>query len=260
LEFHNQHRDYDSLADTPADTYELLRGNKKFYSTVEPSERYVESWICDHSPGKVVLDYACGDGAYALLAAKSGAELAIGLDVSDVSIRNGRRAADRQGVASKTAFIQGDCEATGLPDASVDVIVCSGMLHHLDLSYAFPELRRILKPGGKIICSEALDYNPIIKWYRLRTPAMRTEWEKNHILSKKDLRFAQRFFELGEVRYWHLAAPLAGFVGNEATRDRLLSRAQRLDAVLERLPGVRLLSWMFTFELIGVADDKIDLR
>ena len=37
---------------------------------------------------------------------------------------------------------QGDCENTGLPNTCVDVILCCGMLHHLDLSYAFPEIRR----------------------------------------------------------------------------------------------------------------------
>ena len=40
---------------------------------------------------------------------------------------------------------------------------------------------------------EALDYNPLIKLYRQLTPDMRTEWEKAHILSLKDLRFAQKF-------------------------------------------------------------------
>ena len=44
--------------------------------------------------------------------------------------------------------------------------MCCGMLHHLDLSYAFPELRRILSLEGKILAIEALDYNPIIKLYR----------------------------------------------------------------------------------------------
>ena len=118
------------------------------------------------------------------------------------------------------------------------------MLHHLDLSYALPELRRILKPGGVILAVEALDYNPAIKLYRLLTPAMRTEWEKAHILSLKDIRFAKRFFDLGEVRYWHIVGYIAGkFPLFQMPLDII-------DKVLEKIPFVQLMSWMFTFELV----------
>ena len=98
-------------------------------------------------------------------------------------------------------FFQADCEDTKLPDSSIDLIICSGMLHHLDLSYVFPELRRVLKADGKILAIEALDYNPAIKLYRLITPDMRTEWEKAHILSFSDLEFAKRYFNVKNVKY-----------------------------------------------------------
>ncbi len=53
-----------------------------------------------------------------------------------------------------------------LDDNYIDAIICSGMLHHLDLSYAFLELRRILRAEGKILAAiEALNYNPAIKLY-----------------------------------------------------------------------------------------------
>jgi hypothetical protein len=120
------------------------------------------------------------------------------------------------------------------------------MLHHLDLSYAFPELRRILAPGGKILAVEALDYNPLIKLYRALTPQMRTEWEKAHILSLKDLRFAKRFFDVGEVRYWHItsiAAPHLPFLARPL---------ELLDRGLSRVPVIQLMAWIFTFELRSV--------
>ena len=97
-----------------------------------------------------------------------------------------------------------------LQDNSIDALVCCGMLHHLDLSFAFPELRRILKPGGKTLAIEALDYNPVIKFYRYLTPDMRTEWEKAHILSLKDVRFASRFFKVNRKDYWHVVGYAAG--------------------------------------------------
>jgi ubiquinone/menaquinone biosynthesis C-methylase UbiE len=197
LEFHNACRDKKEVADLPHDTYELLHGNKKYYTTVERSRLYVENWLRSHVSGKVFLDYACGNGEQAIKAAQFGSSMSIGLDISDVSVGNAQAASREAGVAERCFFVQGDCENTGLPDESVDVVLCSGMLHHLDLSYAFPELRRILKKGGVILGVEALDYNPAIKLYRTLTPQMRTDWEKNHILSFKDIRFARRFFEIG---------------------------------------------------------------
>jgi ubiquinone/menaquinone biosynthesis C-methylase UbiE len=201
-------------------------------------------------PGKVFLDYACGDGGRAIQAARAGAALAIGLDISDVSVRNAERAAAAAGVADRCRFVQGDCEDTGLPDECADVILCSGMLHHLDLSYSFPELRRILAPKGVILAVEALDHNPAIKLYRRLTPAMRTEWEKNHILSMRDIRFAERFFRVGEVRFWHLLS-IAGafFHGNQTLLAAYLKVADAIDNVALKFPLVRLLAWQFTFEL-----------
>ena len=148
LQFHNRDRDQDSVERLDKDTYEALHGNKKFYKTVQLVRQYTQNWIHTKSKDKIFLDYACGNGGNAMLAAKAGAALAIGLDISNVSVMNARRFASEQGVSTNTYFLQGDCENTGLPDECIDVCICSGMLHHLDLSYAFYELRRILKRGG----------------------------------------------------------------------------------------------------------------
>ena len=255
LEFHNKDRDKALTASLPQDTFEMLHGNKKYYLTTDLSRQYVDEWLKRETLGKVFLDYACGNGVAAISAASSGAALAIGIDISDVSVRNARLDAEARGVKDRCAFIQGDCENTGLPDNSVDTILCSGMLHHLDLSYAFPELRRVLRPGGKILCVEALDYNPLIKAYRLLTPSMRTDWEKNHILSLKDLVFAKRFFDLGEVRYWHLFSIFAAYLNRWPSLLRGAAAAGNLiDRVLMRIPLVRLMAWQFTFELVKRKD------
>jgi ubiquinone/menaquinone biosynthesis C-methylase UbiE len=145
-----------------------------------------------------------------------------------------------------TWFVQADAENTLLPDNSVDRVVCSGMLHHLDLSYAFPELRRILKPGGRILAMEALDYNPAIKLYRYITPEMRTDWEKAHILTLSDIRFARKFFTVENIKYWHIASVIAPYVRMMG----LLPALNWLDRYLTRIPFVQLMAWIFTFELV----------
>jgi ubiquinone/menaquinone biosynthesis C-methylase UbiE len=244
LAFHDEHRDRAVTDTLDQDTYEKLYGNRKYYSATQDSKNYVNSWIDREANGRVFLDYACGNGFNAIRAAKAGAELAVGIDISAVSVQNSRSDAAAAGVESGTVFLQADAEDTKLPDNCIDRIVCSGMLHHLDLSHAFPELQRILRPGGKILALEALDYNPAIKLYRHLTPGMRTEWEKSHILSLKDLAFAKRFFQIGGVHYWHISSILAPHVGP------LAESLRRLDRVLTKIPGIRLMAWIFTFELI----------
>jgi len=248
LEFHDRDRDRAKIATLDKDTFEKFYGNRKYYSATTASREYVEQWIAKEAPGRIFLDYACGNGANARIAAKAGAALALGFDISSVSVANASMDAERDGLVANTRFFQADAENTKLPNGSVDRIICSGMLHHLDLSYAFPELRRILAPGGKVLAVEALDYNPAIKLYRFLTPAMRTQWEAAHILSLKDIRFAERFFNIGEMRYWHISGIAAPHVG------WLAPVLHGIDAVLTKVPGIRLMSWIFTFELLKRED------
>jgi SAM-dependent methyltransferase len=244
LEFHDRYRDASAKQKLGGDEFDQIYGNERFYRVTEVSLAYTKDWVARNSPGKIFLDFACGDGGNSRRAAAAGAELAVGIDLSDLSVQNCRRDADSAGLADKTLYLQADCENTGFPDGSFDTIICSGVLHHMDLSFAFPELRRILAPGGRILCVEALAVNPAIQWYRNRTPEMRTEWEKNHILGPKDLSLAKRFFELGEVRYWHLSSIAAAYA------PKMLKPLNVLDSVLCKVPGVRSLSWVFTFELL----------
>ena len=249
LEFHNRDRDQSFVKEAAkdADTYERFYGNKRYYKATYRSKAFMEAWISEHARGKVFLDYACGNGANALAAAKAGAACAIGLDISDVSVQNCKGFAADAGLQN-TRFFQADAENTKLPDNSVDAIVCSGMLHHLDLSYAFAELRRILKPGGKILAVESLDYNPMIKFYRAITPDMRTDWEKAHILSLRDVDFARRFFDVVDVRYWHVV----GYLGGKF--PSLLHLVDAIDRLLEKVPYVNRMAWIFTFVMSKPAD------
>jgi SAM-dependent methyltransferase len=235
----------------PQKTNEQARGNFKWYSTTQLSAHYRNDWLAKHAPGKIVLDYACGDGGETLRAARMGASLAVGIDVSNVSIQNAAQAAAGEGLSELCVFIEGDCEDTGLPENSIDVILCCGMLHHLDLRRAYPEMHRILKPGGCVLAQEALDYNPFIKLYRMLTPQMRTEWEKEHILSLNDVRAAKNYFHVGEIRYWHLTSMFGALARGVPSVFQTVSRVfNTVDKFLLAIPGIQMLAWQFTFELV----------
>jgi hypothetical protein len=81
----------------------------------------------------------------------------------------------------------------------------------------------------------------MIKFYRAITPDMRTEWEKAHILSLRDVEFARRFFDVEDVRYWHVV----GYLGGKF--PFLLPLLDGIDQFLEKIPYVNRMAWIFTF-------------
>lgn len=69
-----------------------------------------------------------------------------------------------KGISCETADLyqpsdlQIDVQNTGLPDAVYDVIICNHVLEHVaDYQAALQELKRILRPGGILICSFPMD-------------------------------------------------------------------------------------------------------
>jgi ubiquinone/menaquinone biosynthesis C-methylase UbiE len=249
IEFHNLDRENENEIVIKKQKELDIHANKKFYTITNSSNDYINKWLLKNVKNKVFLDYACGEGLNAIKVAKMGASISIGIDISDVSIKIADELAKKNKVSDICFFLQSDCENTELPENSIDIIICSGMLHHLDLTFAFPELRRILKPGGKIICIEALSVNPLIQLYRNMTPEMRTDWEKKHILGPKSLTFAKYFFNVQEVMYWHLFVILAVPFRKTFIFKPLYFILIQFDKLFLKIPFFNRLSWQFTFVL-----------
>lgn len=252
--FHDWVRDPWLKTPDRLDEWESQHPNVKFYDTDQVSALHREDWIREQAPGRVFLDYACGRGTLALLAAAANASLAIGIDLSPVSIQICRRRAVEKGLDKNTYFLLADCEKTGLPDSSIDRIITAGCLHHLDLSYAFPELCRILKPRGRIYAIEPLVYNPVIQLYRRLTPHLRTSFEKDHILSLRELKFANRFFEVENVRFFHLFSLAITPLRKTRWFGSALKVANAIDGAVLKLPPFSYLAWSFSFELVKRPD------
>lgn len=228
---------------------ETGRANKKYYLAARSSIAYREAWIRREAKGSIFLDYACGSGEQVIAAAKAGARLAVGVDISPGSIHVARQRARLQELDDTTLFVCADCEGTEFPSSLFDAVLCSGVLHHMDLSYAFPELRRILRPGGKILAVEALGANPLISLYRRLTPKLRTDWETDHIIGRKDIEFAARFFDVRDIKYWHLFSIATVPFRKYFFFAPLLRFSDRLDAFFLSIPFVQKLAWQISFEL-----------
>ena len=95
--------------------------------------------------GDYVLDACCGTGDLAVAARKAGAGDVVGLDFSERMLERARRK------APELEWVQGDVLALPFADASFDsAIVGFGVRNVDDLEAALKELRRVLRPGGRM--------------------------------------------------------------------------------------------------------------
>ncbi|MGK7863226.1 class I SAM-dependent methyltransferase [Falsiroseomonas sp. E2-1-a4] len=95
-----------------------------------------------------VLDLGCGTGFMACLMATAGAVVEA-VDISESSLEVARWRAHVSGLGSRISFHAAPAEALPFADESFDAVCGAFVLHHLDLSVAAPELRRVLRPGGR---------------------------------------------------------------------------------------------------------------
>jgi SAM-dependent methyltransferase len=104
-----------------------------------------------------VLDIACGSGGPSLdIAARTGCRLT-GLDVEPAGIHEARGRAAALGLQDRVKFEVADCGAA-LPqeNEAYDVVVCiDAVLHLRDRQAAFSEWFRVLRPGGRLLMTDA---------------------------------------------------------------------------------------------------------
>lgn len=100
-------------------------------------------------PGDRALDAACGTGDLALADLTAGASRVTGLDFSERMLERARRK------SSAIEWVQGDMLALPFADATFDAATVGfGVRNVADLELALRELRRVLRPGGRLAILE----------------------------------------------------------------------------------------------------------
>ncbi|MCD0481265.1 class I SAM-dependent methyltransferase [Streptacidiphilus sp. ASG 303] len=94
-------------------------------------------------PGRTVVDLGAGTGKFTRLLALTGARV---VALEPVAAMRGRLAELLPGVEVGS----GTAEATGLPDASADVVVAAQAWHWFRQEEALAEVERVLRPGGSL--------------------------------------------------------------------------------------------------------------
>lgn len=153
---------------------------------------------CALSGSERVLDVACGPGIVSCFLAASAREV-VGVDMVPAMLE---LAAARQREQNRTNLSWQPGKATELPfaDASFDVVVARYSFHHYDDPMAaFAEMKRVCRPGGRIVimdvaprseCREA--YDEIERWRDPSHTSARTEEEFHHMGAALGLKLLQQ--------------------------------------------------------------------
>ena len=111
--------------------------------------------VANLKPGDRVLDIAGGTGDMARLFAKKVGErgMVVHTDINEAMLRTGRERLIDEGMVLPTNL----CDAEALPykDGSFDLVcVAFGLRNMTHKDQALAEMRRVLKPGGKLLVLE----------------------------------------------------------------------------------------------------------
>jgi demethylmenaquinone methyltransferase / 2-methoxy-6-polyprenyl-1,4-benzoquinol methylase len=122
--------------------------------------------------GARVLDVACGTGDLSLVLASAGAAKVIGLDFCRpmLEIARGKAGSDSRAVP----FVEGDALRLPFADEAFDVVtIAFGLRNLAGVEEGLRELRRVLRPGGRVAVLEFSSpvvpgFRPLFRFYFTR--------------------------------------------------------------------------------------------
>jgi demethylmenaquinone methyltransferase/2-methoxy-6-polyprenyl-1,4-benzoquinol methylase len=105
---------------------------------------------------QTLLDVATGTAEVALMAAEIlTPKRIVGVDISEGMLELGRKKVRAAGLESTIELRTGDSESLGFPDDSFDAATVSfGVRNFADLEEGLREIRRVLKPEGRLVVLE----------------------------------------------------------------------------------------------------------
>ena len=124
--------------------------------------------IVEPERAQAILDIACGTGDFSLaIAGRMHPDSRItGLDLSEGMLAVMRDKVAKAGLQDRIGCEQGDSEAMRFADASFDVVtIAFGIRNFAHREAALREIRRVLKPGGRLVILElSVPENRILRW------------------------------------------------------------------------------------------------
>lgn len=219
---------------------QIRQAANKYYTATDTAKQRYRECIKAKCSNARLLEYGCGTGSEFSTWELAGSNV-VGIDISEQAVQIARADALKSNLAAQ--FHVMNAEALSFPNCSFDLVVGTGILHHLSLHSAYSEIARVLRPGGEAIFFEPLGHNPLINLYRRMTPSMRTPDE--HPLLISDLELARQYFSSVVTEYFVLTTLLAVPFRNVRWGRTVHALLTKIDAFLmSRLPFLKKYCWI----------------
>ncbi|MBI1813326.1 methyltransferase domain-containing protein [Candidatus Peregrinibacteria bacterium] len=241
-------------------------------------------WVDQAIPATAtVLEVGCGTGQMTNFLGLVTTRTVIGADMSAASLALGQGFKERFGLKN-VHFVQGNIFAMPVAEGSVDVLLCSGVLHHTpDPEGGYRKILKLVKPNGTILIGLYNRYariplgirQVIFKATGNLSRALDAHMRRKDVdQSKKEIWFADQYKNPHES--WHSVDEVLGWFDDsgvkflsgvpaisktlpEETDGLRLFREHPRGSALEHI--VRQLGWMFTigregglFVMVGTKD------
>ena len=127
-------------------------------SWVTTAESHEIPKLLELSSSSSVLEIGCGSGGYAVHLAKHIGCQVVGLDINAEGVRNAKALAEKDKLGARVKFEQCDVsQCLPVEDNAFDAIYSNDVLCHVPRrSQVLSDLWRVLKPGGRLLFSDAL--------------------------------------------------------------------------------------------------------
>ena len=209
-----------------------------FYKAIYNSNEDFFDFLKSNSNNSYILDYGCGIGSSLEKVVKFNPKKIVGIDISEVSIEKAKKVSTNN---SKIELFVDNCEKTKFEDNSFDIVYGTGILHHLNFEICLEEIRRILKPGGRLLFIEPLGTNPLINLYRKLTPGSRSVDE--HPLINNDFDLIKNKFYETKVKYYGFLTLIFFPFYNSPKDSTIFNILKTIDQFLFKIKIFRKLAW-----------------
>ena len=145
-------------------------------------------------PGGQLLDVGCGTGWPAIRAARLTGCRVVGISISHSDVQFATERARTEGMASRVCFQEANAMNLPFADQSFDAALALESMTHMDRISAAEELKRVLRPGARLVMSDFVEIDPLTQEER---DVVYSVFELHSILSRN--RLVQLFSNLGLV-------------------------------------------------------------